>query len=211
MDFKVICANENYFFRLGISKIIEEALISDSSVEFLSAENSQNLCLADFIVISASQWRLYMCQPAYRDRKPGSIIMVIADKFEGTTNEQLPVCYRSLIVISRSDSLRNIHEKIIRVWLKSQESRKGFLPSDCASCQYVRVTLVQLQVLSFLKKGYSVGKTAKYLNLSIKTIYTHKYNIMKKFSLNCDVQFNAFINEMTLFELYKGIIEYSDP
>ncbi|WP_337013619.1 helix-turn-helix transcriptional regulator [Pantoea sp. AS142] len=207
MDFKVVCTNENYFFRLGISKIIEEALLSDASVEFLSAYNTQSLRQADIILISVAQWRLYMCQPAYRDRKPGSIIMVFVEDVSDIITEQLPVCYRSLIIISRSDSVSDISEKIIRFWLESQDSIKGFLPSDCSHCDFARITVVQLQVLSFLKKGYSVGQTAKRLNLSAKTIYAHKYNVMKKFSLSGDMEFNAFINDLSLLELYKGIID----
>jgi DNA-binding NarL/FixJ family response regulator len=66
--------------------------------------------------------------------------------------------------------------------------------------------VVQLQVLSFFKKGYSVGQTAKRLNLSAKTIYAHKYNVMKKFALKGDMEFNAFINDLSLLELYKGVI-----
>lgn len=207
MHFKVVCTNENYFFRLGISKIIEEALLSDTSVEFLPAYDAKNLCQADFILISVAQWRLYMCQPAYRDRKPGSILMVFVDDIEDITPEHLPLCYRSLIIISRRDSVRNIADKIIRFWLGNQGSARGFVPTDCSHCDFARITVVQLQVLCFLKKGYSVGQTAKRLNLSAKTIYAHKYNVMKKFSLSGDMAFNAFVNDLTLLELYKGVIE----
>jgi len=207
MDFKVVCTNGNYFFRLGISKIIEEALLSDTPVEFLPAYDAQNLCQADFILISFAQWRLYMCQPAYRERKPGSILMVFVDEVEDIVTEQLPLCYRSLITISRNESIAVISKKIIRSWLESQASAKGFLPSDCLRCDCARITLVQLQVLSFLKKGYSVGQAAKRLNLSAKTIYAHKYNVMKKFSLRGDVEFNAFINDLSLLELYKGVVD----
>jgi len=36
MDVNVVCTDDNYFFRLGISKVIEEALLSDAEVKFLS-------------------------------------------------------------------------------------------------------------------------------------------------------------------------------
>ncbi len=81
MDVNVVCTDDNYFFRLGISKVIEEALLSDAEVKFLSGFDSHNLQQADFILINVSQWRLYMCQPAYRERKPGSIILVFTDDF----------------------------------------------------------------------------------------------------------------------------------
>ena len=206
MDFNVVCIDENYFFRLGISKVIEEALLTDAKVNFLSGFDSHSLKEADFILISVSQWRLYMCQPAYRDRKPGSIIMVFVDDYEDVLLKQLPVCYRSLLVISRTESVRNLSEKLTRFWLTTQGRVLGFLPSDCLRCDFARITVVQLQVLSLLKKGCSVRQTAKRLNLSAKTVYAHKYNVMKKFALRGDMEFNAFINDLSLLELYKGVI-----
>ena len=206
MNLNVVCIDENYFFRLGISKIIEKALLSDAKVNFLPVFDSHSLKVADFILISASQWRLYMCQPAYRERKRGSIILVFVDKHEDVILKQLPVCYRSLIVISRTDSVPTISGKLTRFWLTTQGGDLGFLPSDCLRCDFAHITVVQLQVLSFLKKGYSVRQTAKRLNLSVKTIYTHKYNVMKKFALRGDMEFNSFINDLSLLELYKGVI-----
>ncbi|KAF6661931.1 LuxR family transcriptional regulator [Pantoea sp. EKM101V] len=206
MEFHVICTNENYFFRLGISKIIERALLSDAKVNFLSGFNSCSLKQADFILINVSQWRLYMCQPAFRDRKPGSIIMVFVDEYEDVILNQLPVCYRSLLVIPRSDSVCTISRNLTRFWLTTQDRGPGFQPSDCLRCDFARITVVQLQVLSFLKKGYSVRQTAKRLDLSAKTVYAHKYNVMKKFALRGDMEFNAFINDLSLLELYRGVI-----
>lgn len=206
MDFKIVCKNENYFFRLGISKIIEQTLLSGAAVEFLPENNVQSLSHADFILISVAQWRLRMCQPAYRDRKPGSVLMIFVNEVDEIAVEPLPLCYRSVVMISRSDSVRKVSEKILRAWFDNKKESRGFIPSDCLICDFARITIVQLQVLSFLRKGYTVGQTAKYLNLSSKTIYAHKYNVMKKFSLRGDMEFNAFINDLTLLELYKGVI-----
>jgi len=206
MEFKVVCTNEDYFFRLGISKVIQEAFSSETDVRFLAGFDASSLQQADIVLVSVSQWRLYMCQPAYRARKPGSIIVVFVDDVDDIVIGQLPVCYRSLIIVSRSDSVQAISNKITRFWLENQDDAQGFSASDCLRCEFARITVVQLQVLSLLKKGYSVGQTAKRLNLSAKTIYAHKYNVMKKFALKGDMEFNAFINDLSLLELYKGVI-----
>ncbi|ORM81595.1 helix-turn-helix transcriptional regulator [Pantoea deleyi] len=206
MDFNVFCTDENYFFRLGISKVIEEAFLSDAKVNFLSGSDRQCLEKADFILINVSQWRLYMCQPAYRARKPGSIIMVFVDESADIIMEQLPVCYRSLIVLSRLDPVSKIADKLMRAAVNFQGPGRGFQPSDCLNCDFARITVIQLQVLSFLKKGYSVSQTASRLDLAAKTIYAHKYNVMRKFSLRGDREFNAFINDLSLLELYRGVI-----
>ena len=88
MDVNVVCTDDNYFFRLGISKVIEEALLSDAEVKFLSGFDSHNLRQADFILINVSQWRLYMCQPAYLERKPGRIILALTDEFAVKSHNQ---------------------------------------------------------------------------------------------------------------------------
>ncbi|MDH2069260.1 LuxR family transcriptional regulator [Pantoea sp. GD03673] len=206
MDFNIFCTDGNYYFKLGISKIIEGALLSDVNVKFLSGSVDDRLQKADLILINFSKWRLYMCHPAYRNRKPGSAIIVFVDKKDEIIASQLPVCYQSLIVFSRKDSVRLISEKITEVLLTREERSGGFVPTDCLNCNYSHITVVQLQVLSLLKKGYSAGHAAKRLHLSSKTIYAHKYNVMRKFSLKGDKEFNAFINDLSLLELYNGVI-----
>ena len=207
MDVKVICTDDDYYFRLGISKVIEEALLSRVGVEFLSGFDSENLRKADFILINVSQWRLFMCQPAYRYRKAGSVLLVFVNHLDSIISGELPVCYQSLTLIARSDSLRKIREKITAAWLiANDEETNSFMPTDCMKCNYARISLIQLQVMSFLKKGHSVSQTAKSLGLSVKTIYAHKYNVMRKFDLKGDCDFHSFLNDLSLVELYKGVI-----
>jgi len=207
MDVKVICTDDNYYFRLGISKVIEEALLSHVNVEFLATFDSENLRVADFMLVNVSQWRLFMCQPAYRYRKAGSVLLVFADRVDSMASSQLPVCYQSLTLIVRSDTVRQIREKITSAWLIANDDETHiFTPADCMKCHYARISLIQLQVMSFLKKGFSINQTAKNLGLSVKTIYAHKYNVMRKYELKGDYEFYSFLNDLSLIELYKGIV-----
>lgn len=207
MDVKIICTDDNYYFRLGISKIIEEALLSHVNVEFLSGFDSESLQKANFILINVSQWRLFMCQPAYRHRRPGSVILVFVNHIDSIISGQLPDCYQSLVLLTRSDSVRKVREKITAAWLiTNNEETATFMPSNCERCNYARISLIQLQVMSFLKRGYSVSQTAKRLDLSIKTIYAHKYNVMRKFDLKGNRDFYSFLKDLSLVELYKGVV-----
>ena len=208
MDVKVICTDDNCYFRLGISKIIDEAILSGVNIEFLSGFDSDNLRKADFILVSVSQWRLFMCQPAYRYRKPGSVLLVFVNDLDNIISDQLPVCYQSLTLIARSDKVRQVREKITAAWLTANDEKVNtYAPSDCMKCNYARISLVQLQVMSFLKRGKSVNQIAKCLGLSVKTIYAHKYNVMRKFDLKGDCDFYSFLNDLSLVELYKGVIK----
>ncbi|MBS1207171.1 MAG: LuxR family transcriptional regulator [Proteobacteria bacterium] len=210
MVIKIACTDKNYFFRLGISKIIDESILSVANVEFLSNFDSQSLQQADLIVVNASQWRLYMCQTAYRDRKPGSIMLVFVDKSEDFITYRLPLCYRSLAVVSRADSVSKVAKKITKNLFNFRNGFIGYLPSDCLRCNFSNVTMVQLRVINYLKKGHSVNQAAMYLGMNNKTVYSHKYDVMRKFSLKGDFEFNSFINDLTLSEIYNGRINHGE-
>ena len=208
MEVKIVCMDENYYFRLGIAEILKELMLPGARVTFLTGAHAHSLQQADLNIINVSQWRLFMCQPAYRFRKPGSLLLVFTESANDFKSEILPVCYQALTVIGRKETIRQVTDKIARAWLKAQdEGTKTYLPSDCVGCSYSRISLVQLQVLSFLKKGKSVRQIAQSLDLSIKTIYAHKYNVMKKFDLKGEKEFYFFLNDLTLLELYKGVVE----
>jgi len=212
MEVKIVCMDENYYFRLGIAELLKELMLPGARVIFLTGADSNSLQQADLNIINVSQWRLFMCQPAYRFRKPGSLLLVFTDSVNDIKSETLPVCYQTLTVIGRKETIRQVRDKIARAWLKAQdEGTTPYRPTDCVECSYSRISLVQLQVLSFLKKGKSVRQIAQILDLSIKTIYAHKYNVMKKFDIKGEKEFHSFLNDLTLLELYKGVVEEKNP
>lgn len=207
MTVKVVCTDEDYYFRLGISVILEEILLSSVDIDLSSGFDSESLKEADFIILSVSRWRLFMCQPAYRYRKKGSVLLVFVDRTESIISEQLPVCYQSLTVIERTESVKKAREKMIMAWEKAHaEASKIYRPTDCIRCSYARMSLVQLRVMSYLKNGSTVRETAESLGLSVKTIYAHKYNVMKKYDLKGDREFHSLLNNISLLELYMGVI-----
>lgn len=208
MDVNIICKDDNYYFKFGISELIKEAFQFSANVGFLTSFDRENLAKADIILINGSQWRLYMCQPAYQYRKKGSLLLVFTDQPNNIVVEDLPVCYQSLTVISWHENVKKIKDKITKAWLLAHDGNcNGYQSSDCTKCHFSRISLVQLQVMSFLKKGNNVRHTAKFLGLSTKTVYAHKYNVMRKFYIKGDCEFHSFLSEVSLIELYKGVIK----
>lgn len=202
MDIKIICTEDNLYFKLGISGVLEDALLSGNTITFLSRFDSESLAQVDLIITNDLQWRLHMCQPAYRLRKRKSVILVFAEQSDSIISARLPICYQSLTVLSRQESVINIRKKITEAWLVAQNQRDAsFRLTDCRKCHFTQLSLKQLQVIIFMKKGNSVHQTAKILGLSVKTIYAHKYNIMRKYGLKGDYEFYTFISSLYLLEL----------
>lgn len=205
MDIKVICSDVNFYFMNGMSVIIEEALFCKEKISFLDKINSENLSQADFIIINTAHRRLYMCHPAYRSRKKGSVLILFTEDTGTISYEKLPVCYQSLTLISRKETVKNVKYKIANAWLLANKLNNPFYkPSDCTRCKLPKISLMQMRVLHHLKRGDTVYQTAKYLGMSVKTVYSHKYNIMRMFDLKGDFHFFSFLNQVSLFELSTG-------
>lgn len=205
MDIKVICSDVNFYFKNGLSVIIEEALFNNGNILFLDKINCETIAQADFIIINTAHRRLYMCHPAYRYRKKGSVLILFTEDTGTISYEKLPVCYQSLTLISRTETVRNVKYKIARAWLLANKlNSHHYTPSDCTRCKLPKVSLIQMRVLHHLKRGDTVYQTARYLGMSVKTVYSHKYNIMRMFDLKGDFLFFSFLNQVSLFELSTG-------
>lgn len=205
MDIKVICTDVNFYFMNGMSVIIEEALFCKEKVTFLDKINSESISQADFIIINTAHRRLYMCHPAYRYRKKDSVLILFTEDTGTISYEKLPVCYQSLNLISRTETVKSVRYKIAKAWLLAKRlNNPCYKPIDCTRCKLPRISLTQMRVLHHLKRGDTVYQTARYLGMSVKTVYSHKYNIMRMFDLKGDFHFFSFLNQVSLFELSTG-------
>lgn len=207
MNINVICATKNHFFRFAMSKIIKDAISGNVTVKYLDEFNCCNIKKADFIIANASQWKFYMCQPSYRYRKPGALIIIYSKEQSDFNITKLPLCYQSSTFFSRNSSVLEVSQIIREHWFLARENDRGHFSSDCLRCNFSHVTPQELRVISLLRSGLNTEISAGVLNLSKKTIYTHKHNIIKRFSLSGEIELHTFINELSLIELYTGILK----
>ncbi|MER3497980.1 MAG: DNA-binding response regulator [Chitinophagaceae bacterium] len=56
----------------------------------------------------------------------------------------------------------------------------------------------EIQIISFIKKGYSSKEIADALDISVKTVEVHRYNILKKLNLKNSAALVNFINNSQL-------------
>jgi two-component system invasion response regulator UvrY len=56
----------------------------------------------------------------------------------------------------------------------------------------------EIEVISFIKKGYSSKEISDTLNISVKTVEVHRYNILKKLNLKNAAALVNFINNSQL-------------
>jgi two-component system invasion response regulator UvrY len=56
----------------------------------------------------------------------------------------------------------------------------------------------EIEIISFIKKGFSSKEIADALNISVKTVEVHRYNILKKLNLKNAAALVNFVNNSQL-------------
>ena len=56
----------------------------------------------------------------------------------------------------------------------------------------------EIEIISYIKKGHSSKEIADALNISVKTVEVHRYNILKKLNLKNAAALVNFINNSQL-------------
>jgi two-component system invasion response regulator UvrY len=56
----------------------------------------------------------------------------------------------------------------------------------------------EIEIISFIRRGYSSKEIADALNISVKTVEVHRYNILKKLNLKNAAALVNFINNSQL-------------
>jgi DNA-binding NarL/FixJ family response regulator len=64
-----------------------------------------------------------------------------------------------------------------------------------------RLTARELEIISFIKKGFSSREIATSLYVSVKTVEVHRYNILKKLNLRNSAELINFMNNSPLIFL----------
>ncbi|EPG2868344.1 helix-turn-helix domain-containing protein [Klebsiella pneumoniae] len=68
---------------------------------------------------------------------------------------------------------------------------------SCCDCQPTRLSPQQIRIMTCLYEGMSVQQIADELMISEKTVYAHKYMVMRKFNLRNDYELMLLLNKLT--------------
>ena len=62
----------------------------------------------------------------------------------------------------------------------------------------LRICCVEIEIIAFIKKGFSSKEIADALKISVKTVEVHRYNILKKLNLKNAAALVNYINNSQL-------------
>lgn len=98
----------------------------------------------------------------------------------------LPNCLKNIIPVDYNLSLQgldNILKRIVLPKLHAKFTNVHFANVGCYNCRHVKLTAQQMKILKYLTAGKSMREISQLMDVSIKTLYSHKYIILRKYGL----------------------------
>ena len=98
----------------------------------------------------------------------------------------LPNCLKNIIPVDYNLSLQgldNILKRIVLPKLQANFTNMYFSKVGCYNCRHVKLTVQQTNILKYVTAGISMREISKLMDVNIKTLYSHKYIIYRKYGL----------------------------
>lgn len=159
---------------------------------FLPEMSTECIWNAGVIITKLFSGESLTCKPEFRYRNRGIVIGLI-DSVHKSFGRRL-LCYRDMVFISRHSSIEHIYSNVVQAW--NQRRQSAHYPPDysCSNCRPEHASPRELAIAFELMSSTSVAETARKLHISEKTVYAHKYSLMKKFQISNKKEFCNLLN-----------------
>ncbi|HDK6220952.1 TPA: helix-turn-helix transcriptional regulator [Klebsiella quasipneumoniae] len=192
-------------FRRGLTFFFNDFFSQhNTKVNFSFNFTSESVKVADVIVLALCPGECFICRPELRSRKKSIVIGIVDDDMRVSA---LPSCFQDIIFLSRRHSVTQLRTAMHTAWHRLQQTNYRHSTGSCCDCQLTKLSPQQIRIMSYLNEGMSVMQIAEELMVSEKTVYTHKYMVMRKFNLHSDYELMLLLNKLTINSDWpKGLI-----
>lgn len=191
---KIVIEDKNILFRAGMELYLRDFFVSHKQmqVEFYDF-TEEGVSQADIIIKSFVAGETAFCQPTLNYRKKNSFILGVYTDANILKQSILPLCIKDIAYINRSDSLCKIGD----ILFKGVNRIKQEVPlRNCCNCKCVKLTQKQSDLISMIVAGASTQRLAIKLEISEKTVYAHKANLMARLGIRSECQLVRLLNTL---------------
>lgn len=181
---KILINESDKYFEDGIMHLLRGMFLYEygQEVEFLKEFSPYNICNANVILLSLLRGEASTCKKEFRGRTRG-VVIGLTDT-DAKLYEKTPLCYRDMVFISRRSTRKNMYSGIFKAWGNKNESAHVLPDVLCADCPHVQLSEREYIIAVAMMSGMSTNGIAHKLNVSEKTVYAHKYSMMRKFNID---------------------------
>lgn len=191
----VLIKDADEFYQRGLQYFLTDFFNDEFAQQllFYSDFTVENVSLADITIIAMRHGEYFTCIPELQGRKKGIVIGVVDDL---RCMRIASACLQDVIFITRDAPINEIRKVLSSAWKKTLEPDYPEYRNSCFNCQHKTLSLQQTRIMGGLYKGKTVLQIATELNISDKTVFTHKYMMMNKFNLRTDFELFAFLTSL---------------
>lgn len=207
----VMIKDDNIYYRTGLEATIKEVFWSHfcKDVLFHYDFTRENIQQADVIIMHICNGDVFTCVPELKASMK-AVIIGISDHFR-LGGEELPGCFKNMFFLQRSSPLKKVRETLVQAWTEHCRFPMLSVRKNCLVCNHRKLSPTQAFIVAKLFQGNSITQIASSLNVSDKTIYSHKHALMQKFSLRNDYELCTFLNsQITRRSMFNDIEIYFD-
>jgi Response regulator containing a CheY-like receiver domain and an HTH DNA-binding domain len=190
---KILFRDNDQYYQLGLRHWISDFLEKEFGIAscYLSTLSRDNIIDADIVILPLCRGENRFCFPELRARMKGLAIGIIDEVNQ--KDESLPHCFKRMVMIHRGAPLS---EWLQQIRIQLSGSFSGTQRVNCKSCRCESLSDQQFRVLEELYREKTVPEVADELNINQKTVYAHKYQMMRKFRLRTDFELVTFMNKV---------------
>lgn len=191
----ILIQESDLFFQAGLQNFLENFFKQNFNrvITFNLDLTHENVSQADIIVLSLCQGETLTCFPELLARKKGIVIGFVDDELRFSAS---PSCFQDIIFLSRRASLDRINGELFLAWFRTQLPGYKWTKRSCFDCQHKGLSRQQIRIMVNFYRGLSVVQIAHALEMSEKTVFTHKYMMMQKFNLRSDYELIVLLRRL---------------
>ncbi|WP_368541100.1 helix-turn-helix transcriptional regulator [Enterobacter soli] len=191
----VLIKDDDVLYRYGLEAVIAQAFSSEFSQPPAIGYDytPENIRQADILILSLQTGGNFHCIPALSVRSKG-IIIGLADNVARAS--ALPPCIADILLLPRKITGDRLSQILYFAWKKEQLVGAQKNTCSCQACPHKALSGKQHRIMDALYRGKTALEIADELKISDKTVYNHKYAVMKKFNLQSDLELVLFLNKL---------------
>lgn len=203
----ILIKDDNALYLWSLQCLLAEIFSQEYQKKVVIAQgfSRDTVSHADIIFIEMCQGELFTCHPELHSRTKG-IIIALMDK-KPVNSIPLPECLSDVLYIERKAPLEMIRSKIIQAWSGNQAEQGNVHSISCIRCRHRVLSAQQVRIMAGFYQGKGVAQIAHELNVTDKTVFSHKYLMMSKFHLASDHELVKLLGKLHECRLYPHLFK----
>ncbi|WP_176504348.1 LuxR C-terminal-related transcriptional regulator [Enterobacter sp. CC120223-11] len=190
----VLIKGEDAFWLNGMKYVLSDALGYQGlqNVCFLPDYSTDSIQKADLIIIRLQPGESISCIYELRHRRQGVIIGVV-DSLD-SKRVQRPTCFQDMVFITMNSSVEWTKLFIQDIWEKYNLNAWHHEENVCFHCPRKALSFQQARIMTLFYAGRTMPEIAGKLSINIKTVFSQKYLVMRRFNLRSDYELHKFLS-----------------